>query len=207
VSPTRGRLLSGFGKNTANNGFVGGALYVDHASGKIFHFPQQDFSASTTIRDKQMVEAEANDLGFRIKGYHSDNGIFASAEFKEHCTSQGQSLDFCGVGAHHQNGIAEHSIRTVSGLARANLIHLMLHWPTYCKVSLWPLAVNYAIWIYNRIPRTTLGGISVAPMSLAVLSTSLMPTCKMAKVFPNGIAVLVLVCLSASPLSTRPWCR
>jgi hypothetical protein len=66
VSPVRGRCQTGFGRTTSTHGFVGGALYVDHASGKIFHHPQTDLTASTTIRGKQIVEAAASDLGFKI---------------------------------------------------------------------------------------------------------------------------------------------
>eukprot|EP00956_Cyclotella_meneghiniana_P007012 scaffold9457_cov86-Cyclotella_meneghiniana.AAC.2 len=87
VSPTKGRNLDGYGKATASNGYTGGAIYVDHASGKIFHFPQTSLSASETLRGKQSVERAATDLGFRVKSYHSDNGIFASAEFQAHCGS------------------------------------------------------------------------------------------------------------------------
>jgi transposase InsO family protein len=114
VSPVRGHCQTGFGRTTSTHGFVGGALYVDHASGKIFHHPQTDLTASTTIRGKQIIEAEATDLGFKIQSYHSDNGVFASQEFKGHCASLGQSMSFSGPGAHHQNGISERGIGNVS---------------------------------------------------------------------------------------------
>jgi hypothetical protein len=160
ISPSRGRLLDGYGRNTINNGYVGGAIYVDHASGKIFHFPQTDMTAAQTIRGKQMVERAAADLGYHVESYHSDNGIFASEEFQSHCETLGQDLHFCGVGAHHQNGIAKQSIQTVCGLARANLIHVALCWPERCDIGLWALALNYAVWIYNRLPNDAIGGLT-----------------------------------------------
>jgi hypothetical protein len=40
-----------------------------------------------------------------------------------------QTIDFCGVGAHHQNGVAERDIFTVTEMARAMLLHAVLHWP------------------------------------------------------------------------------
>eukprot|EP00956_Cyclotella_meneghiniana_P000227 scaffold288_cov44-Cyclotella_meneghiniana.AAC.7 len=106
------------------------------------------------------VERAACDLGFRVKAYYSDNGIFASTEFQEHCNSLGQKLSYSGVGAHHQNGVAERSIGTVCRLARSNPIHLLLHWPDQCWIYLWPFAMNDAVWIYNRIPNPSLGGLS-----------------------------------------------
>eukprot|EP00956_Cyclotella_meneghiniana_P033004 scaffold92723_cov40-Cyclotella_meneghiniana.AAC.1 len=162
VSPVKGRRVDGYGKRTKFDGYVGGAIYVDHvsANAKIFHHPQASLSAADTLRGKQVVEQEAHDLGRKIESYHSDNGIFAQKEFKDHCEHQKQKLSFCGVGAHHQNGIAEINIKTVCNLARANLIHLMLMWPEKCNVNLWTLAINYAVWIFNRLPKASLGGLS-----------------------------------------------
>ena len=160
VCTDRGRRLDTFGRNTSTKGYVGGALYVDHASGKVFHYPQTDLTAEQTIRGKQIVERAAEDAGFTVKGYHTDNGIFASAEFREHCSTLKQSLSFSGAHAHHQNGIAERSIGTISCCARANLIHLMLCWPDRANINLWAFAMNYAIWVYNRLPSSMLGGLS-----------------------------------------------
>jgi hypothetical protein len=92
--------------------------------------------------------------------YLTDNGVFASAEFRAHCEAQRQDLSFSGAYAHHQNSIAEHGIGTVSRCARANLIHLMLCWPDRANINLWAFAINYAIWVYNRLPSDVLGGLS-----------------------------------------------
>jgi transposase InsO family protein len=160
ICSDRGRRLDTFGRNTGTKGYVGGALYVDHASGKVFHYPQTDLTAEQTIRGKQIVERAAEEAGFSVKSYHTDNGIFASSEFREHCSTLKQSLSFSGAHAHHQNGIAERSIGTISSCARANLIHLMLCWPEQANINLWAFAMNYAIWVYNRLPSSMLGGLS-----------------------------------------------
>jgi hypothetical protein len=160
VSPVRGRRLSGFGASTVSNGYTGGSIYVDHASGRIFHFPQSSLSAEETILGKQLLEDEAKTVNVSVSAYHSDNGIFASSEFKDHCKSLNQRITYSGVGAHHQNGVAERAIGTISRMARANLLHLMIHWPDKCNIDLWALAMDYAVWIYNRTPRETLGGLS-----------------------------------------------
>ena len=160
ICSDRGRRLDTFGRSTNTRGYVGGALYVDHASGKIFHYPQTDLTAATTIRGKQIVEKAAARAGFKVQAYHTDNGIFASSEFRNHCTAQEQDLTFSGAHAHHQNGIAERSIGTISCCARANLIHLMLCWPDRANINLWAFAINYAVWVYNRLPSNMLGGLS-----------------------------------------------
>jgi hypothetical protein len=43
---------------------------------------------------------------------------------------------FSGVGAHHQNGVAEHSTRTVTQWAQSMLFHSILHWPEVADLKL-----------------------------------------------------------------------
>ena len=59
-----------------------------------------------------MVEIEAHSSGVDIQSYRAGNGIFAVAEFKTDISNINQRTQFCGVGAYHQNGIAEKNIRT-----------------------------------------------------------------------------------------------
>ncbi|KAL7484243.1 hypothetical protein ACHAW6_009892 [Cyclotella cf. meneghiniana] len=119
-----------------------------------------DHYVSPPIFGKQRVEADAANVGISIKKYHSDNGVFCSQEFQEHCDGQNQDLDFSAPGAKHQNGVAERAIGTLSHMACANLIHLMIHWPQHCDINLWALAMDYAVWVYNRTPRRSLGGLT-----------------------------------------------
>ena len=41
--------------------------------------------------------------------------------------------------------------------ARANLLHAAVHWPAVASVSLWPFAIGYAVWVFNRLPSLTTG--------------------------------------------------
>ena len=63
-----------------------------------------------------------------------------------------QDLDFSGVGAQHQNGRAERAICTVTSLARAMMIHAALHWFDSHDLSLWPMAMDHAVNIWNTLP-------------------------------------------------------
>ena len=58
--------------------------------------------------------------------YHSDNGVFVAAEYKEDYDRQEQTYSFSGVGAHHQNGVAKQNIQTVAQWARASMLHAAL---------------------------------------------------------------------------------
>lgn len=155
LSPIPGRLYNSFGRE--QQGYACGTLFVDHASGKVFNFPQLSTTAQETVTSKHALERHAREEGIVIRGFHSDNGIFASSAFRQDCENQSQKLTYSGVGAHHQNGVAERNIKTISQLARANMLHAAYHWPAHANVKLWPQAVDYATWVFNRLPSTTTG--------------------------------------------------
>jgi hypothetical protein len=111
-SPKMGRLPHTFGRERI--GYSCGTLFVDHASGKLFNFCQYLNNATETIQSKCRLESLAKQEGIKIHEFHTDNGIFAFKEFKDDCASMGQIYSFSGVGAHHQNGIAECNIKTVA---------------------------------------------------------------------------------------------
>jgi hypothetical protein len=73
-SPVKGRLLHTYGRET--KGYTCGSVFVDHASGKIFYFPQFSTNAPETIKSTLCLESMAREDGIEIKQYHSDNGIF-----------------------------------------------------------------------------------------------------------------------------------
>ena len=123
----------------------------------MFNYCQYSTTATETIQSKHKLEHLARDEGFRVKAYHYDNGIFALAEFKADCKMHEQKIDFSGVGAQHQNGIAEQNIKTIATWARANLLHTAYHWPTHASVRLWPMAIFYTTWVSNNLPALETG--------------------------------------------------
>eukprot|EP00957_Ditylum_brightwellii_P133462 10175209-Ditylum_brightwellii.AAC.1 len=60
-----------------------------------------------TIQSKHAYDRVAAMHGACVKRYHPDNGRFGENAFRVACEEQGQEITFCGIGAHHQNGIAE----------------------------------------------------------------------------------------------------
>jgi hypothetical protein len=83
--------------------------------------------------------------------------------FLKDLSDRKQTIKFSGVGAHHQNGIAERAIRTVSESARAMILHAAIHWPEAVTIDLWPFAVDYAVYLWNRMPRKDNG---IAPLEI-----------------------------------------
>ena len=63
------------------------------------------------LKTKAAFEAYARSLGVRIRHYHADNGRFTDKDFKQAIQDAGQSISYCGVNVHFQNGRAEKRIR------------------------------------------------------------------------------------------------
>eukprot|EP00804_Cyclotella_cryptica_P017061 CCRYP_003305-RA/>CCRYP_003305-RA protein AED:0.17 eAED:0.17 QI:0/-1/0/1/-1/1/1/0/125 len=59
---------------------------------------------------------------------HSDNSIFTADMFRADCKQKHQSQSFSGVGARHQNDLAEHAIQTITYMARTFMVQVSLHW-------------------------------------------------------------------------------
>ncbi|KAI2510176.1 hypothetical protein MHU86_4208 [Fragilaria crotonensis] len=116
-----------------------------------------------TLVSKRAFERSAKSCGVKIKSYHGDNGVFKAKEFTDSITQSDQELQFSGVGAHHQNGVAERAIRTVTEKARTMMQHSFIHWPDEFQVQLWPFALDYACWLHNHTPHNSHGW---APLEL-----------------------------------------
>ena len=157
VSQLGGRLPHTKGKEKEIEQYHGGTIFVDHASGFVYLQNQVSLNAAETIRAKNSFEREARNHGIHITGYRGDNGVYRSNDWRQDLHFKGQTMEYSGVGAHHQNGIAERAIRTISESARSMLLHAALHWPDGTTLDLWPFAVDYAVYIWNRLPRADNG--------------------------------------------------
>ena len=146
-----GRTFDSYGKPSSNQ-YKGGCIFVDHGSGYVHVEHQLGFSAVETIRAKQNFEKKAIDHGVIIQSYLTDSGAFKANAFVDHIRNNSQRIHYCGTNAHHQNGVAERSIRTISNMARAHILHAAAHWPNGIDSSLWPMAVSHATHIYNHTP-------------------------------------------------------
>lgn len=158
VCKTKGRLFTSRGKTDPNEMYCGGCVFVDHYSGLIHVEFQQNLNTHETLLAKDKFEAMARDHGVIPQSYLSDNGpAFASHEFGKRLEKFEQVSKFAGAGAHHQNGIAERSIRTVISIARTMMLHAAVHWPEVSDPSLWPMAVQHAAFVFNRMPQIESG--------------------------------------------------
>ena len=124
-------------------------IFVDSATNYTYAHMQRSTSAEETIEAKHTFERKAAQYGVRIKHYHADNGIFAASDFQKEVNTAGQTISFCAVNAHHQNGIAEKRIRDLTDQARSMLLDAQSRWPRIIRPVLWPYAFKYAIDLQN----------------------------------------------------------
>jgi transposase InsO family protein len=188
VSSHKGRQYANRGRSIS--GFCGGALFVDHATGKIAVHHQVSLGAADTIKSKLLFERNAFEDGVVVQAYHTDNGIFSSKEFLGELVSKGQNIRFSGSGAAHQNGVAERGIRTVVGMARTMMLHAALRYgDRVITQDLWPQAMDHAVWLYNRMPRTDTG---LSPEEMWTRSTAMNVADVLANCHVWGCPVFVL---------------
>ena len=157
--PIKGRLFSGFGADSADS-YAGVTLFHDAGSGIIRVFPQLAMTAGDSLASK--IEFENflwETAGATVKHYHSDGGVFTAEAFKNDCKLKKQEQTFSGVGAKHQNVGAERSVQTIFWMCRTFLLHAALRWSGHgCDdPELWPQALCYAEWLFNRTPSMSSG--------------------------------------------------
>ena len=149
----RGRRSNTTGKEKDTEKFSGGTIFADVATGFTKAHFQVSLGAEETIQGKIAFERECHSFGASVKRCRTDNGTFTSRDFMDEIQKQDQHITVSGVGAHHQNGIAERSIRTVVTKARTMLLHAMLRWPDETTADLWPLAMKHASDLNNITPK------------------------------------------------------
>jgi hypothetical protein len=138
-------------------------VFVDHFSGMSYVYLQKGATAAETIEAKKAFERFSSTHGVVVKHYHSDNGIFETREFQDEVAVCQQTISFCGVNAHHQNGKAEKKIRDLQELTRTMILHAQQRWSDAINAYLWPFAMKMANDLSNRAPGIHTG---VSPLEL-----------------------------------------
>ena len=172
-------------------------VFVDHFSGLSYVHNQLSTGAAETIEAKKAFERYSKAHGVTVHHYHADNGIFATKAFMDEVQQRGQTITFCAVNAHHQNGRAEKKIRDLQESARTMLAHAKQRWPEAIEANLWPFAIRYANDIANEVP--VLKGGSVSPIEL-FSQVPVAPKVKHAHTFGAPVYVLDSRLQSGKPM-------
>ena len=83
--------------------------------------------------------------------------------FIQDCQTNRQSLSYCGVNAHFQNGIAERRIRDLQERTRTSMLYAMNKGKKMVTINLWPYAMRHANDVANATPRK---GQELSPLEL-----------------------------------------
>ena len=150
-------------------GFKGGTIFCAAASNYISIFHQQSFTGHETIQSMLTFERESTEVGNKILGYNTDNGIYTAKALMSKLHDNNQTLRLSGVGAHHHNGVAENAIKNISKKARVYMFYAALRWPEKFDKSLWPLAMTHAVHMHNQTPNKHDG---LAPVKIWTRSKS-----------------------------------
>ena len=119
--------MSGFLKNQR---LWGATTFVDHVSDYVYVHLMRDLSLTETLLEKSAMEKVLVQAGQTVKHYHADNGLLSDNGFIDAVYGKDQKITFCGVGAHHQNGIIENKNKILTTGGRTLLIHGRRMWPS-----------------------------------------------------------------------------
>ncbi len=156
-SPTPGLVAQVKGYLTKQRYRVA-TVFVDEFSDLTYVHVTASDTSEETLEAKEAFECFANSHGVQIMGYHADNGRFADNLFRDAIQASGQSITFCGIGAHHQNGKVERRILNITEHACTMLLHATHRWPRAINAHLWPYALHMAVNLRNNLSREVSGG-------------------------------------------------
>ena len=104
-------MLSGLGCENAHDKLHGGTIIQDAATGIIWVECQVSLGASETVMSKIRFEEWLWEMAAaEISHLHSGDGIFTADMCCADCKMKNQTQSFSGVGAKHQNVMAERVI-------------------------------------------------------------------------------------------------
>ena len=101
----------------------GATVFIDHYSGYSFSSLRTSLDADQTIAAKEAFEAHSASCGVTIESYRADNGHFTKKGFGDSIDDARQTIDFCALGAHHQNGVSERHNQRLTSRVRTILLH------------------------------------------------------------------------------------
>ena len=92
--------------------------------------------------------------GITTKKYHTDNGIFRTNDWVQHCQERANTklTTYDELDDHHTNNLAYSRIRDIQDNGRAMMPHAQQKLPEAITDNLWPYALRHANNAYNTTP-------------------------------------------------------
>ena len=167
-------------------------VFVDQYSKLSYVHMQVEQNSIETVEGKKAFEKFARRHGVTIRHYHADNGRFADNLFMADVARTGQTISFCGVNAHFQNGIAERRIRELQESTRTILLDAKSRWPTAISANLWPYAMRYANQCHQHLPIRRGSRTGKTPLHLFTSHELMSVRCNLQNTHPFGCPVYCL---------------
>ena len=119
-------------------------VFIDYVTGYVHVALMTDQYGEYTLQAKHDYKHLSATQNVKVKHYHADNGRFTERSFTKVRKASTKRITFCGVGAHHQNGIAENTIKQLTLISQTLLVHAQNYWPEHISTMLWPFALKAA---------------------------------------------------------------
>ena len=125
-----------------NQRLWGTTTFVDNVSDYVYVHLMKDLSLTEILLAKSAMEKFMAQTGRTVKNYHANNGRFSDNGFIDAVNGKYQKITFCGVGAHHQNGIIENKNKILTTGGRTLLLHGRRMWPNMIDEMFWLFAIK-----------------------------------------------------------------
>jgi hypothetical protein len=166
-----------------SKGIWGCTTSVDHISNYIYVHLIKDFTIPETLLAKLAFKKLCARADCSVKHYQADNGQLSDKEFLATCNNLNQTIEFCGVGAHHQNGIIENQNKQLTQTAIVLLLHCIRMGPQMVDQMFWPFAIKAAAERINSLhidtdghtPESKLYGVNIENIPVKTLHTIFCP--------------------------------
>ena len=113
----------------------------------------EKLDGESTVQAKHTFEHVCKSHSVTVHHCHSNNGLFDIKIFKEEVSTAGQTLSFCLVDSHYQNGNAENHIKDFTIGERTSLLKAAHQCPETIHAALWPVALNNYTNLINSLPK------------------------------------------------------
>jgi len=107
-----------------------------------------DTKSKTCTSADQSFQARVDFMGYEVKWFRCNNGRgeYDNKTFRLVLAARGTTYERCPPYAHHNNGVAEHMIQTMTEKAQSMMID------SQAPLLFWGEAVNTAVYLHQRTP-------------------------------------------------------
>lgn len=139
----------------ATKRYVGTIIFVDHYLYFTYCHVMTEMTAVANVANKEAFERISVSHNVCIRNYHCGNGLFDTKAFKYFVIAAHQTISFCSINTHHQNGKAKRCMDNITIGNRTFLLHASHRlYSCFSMASsheiLYKSSEQYAIYIHER---------------------------------------------------------